>query len=49
MSPDVIAKIQALHASVLADEADGGLLSKNTIRLTNELVVLIATERRSAA
>lgn len=49
MSPAVLAHVTALYESIMHDEhRSGGMLSKHTIRLVNELVVLIATETRAA-
>jgi hypothetical protein len=36
------AKAEALYVSIMADEADGGLLSRQTIRLANELIRILA-------
>lgn len=45
MTPEILAAIRALVAAVLRDEArSGGLLSRDTLRKTNELMVLVAAE-----
>ncbi len=46
-TPDLISAIEAVLASITADEAHhGGLLSRATIRAADELRLLVAAERR---